>query len=270
MLVIIDNEHIFFLKIIFKVVFKYKKYKQGSYDMWENMIEIIDYLRNFNLFSIIFRLFLATLLSGCIGTERSKMGRAAGLRTHILVCVGATISAMTGQYLYEYYNLSGDVTRIAAQVISGIGFLGAGTILVKHKSIVTGLTTAACVWATGSIGIAVGYGFYEAAIIGGILILLTTWKLGVIDKKVNKNTWELNLYMEFENAKLLNNTLKEIEKKNCIIENINLVKSKTKTPNGIGAEMMLLINKNKDKEKIIEQLNDIENINFAISIYNNH
>ena len=238
--------------------------------MWDNLIEIINYLKEFNTCSIIFRLLLATLLSGFIGTERSKMGRAAGLRTHILVCIGATIVAMTGQYLYEYYDLTGDVTRIAAQVISGIGFLGAGTILVKNNSIGTGLTTAACVWATGAIGIAIGYGFYEAAIIGALLILFTTGKLGVIDKKVNKNTNEVNVYIEFENAKLLNSTLRQIEGLNCIIENINLTKAKTKNPNGIGAEFTLLTNKKNDKSKIIEQLNKIDNVNFAINTYNNY
>lgn len=238
--------------------------------MWNSIIEIINHLRNLSIYSILFRLILAVMLSGCIGTERSKMGRAAGLRTHILVCIGATIAAMTGQYLYEHYDLSGDITRIAAQVVSGIGFLGAGTILVKNNSIVTGLTTAACVWATGAIGIAIGYGFYEASIIGGILILLTTWKLGAIDKKVNKNVNEINIYIEFEDAKLLNNTLKQIEKLNCIIENVKLAKAKTKTPNGIGAEIILLVNKKKNKEKIVEQLNQIDNVNFAINTYQNY
>ena len=135
-------------------------------------------IRDFNTISIVVSIFLATALSAVMGFERGRRGRAAGLRTHILVCLGATLASMAGLYIKEYVDPTGDVSRIAAQVISGIGFLGAGTILVRNKSTITGLTTAACVWATGAIGICVGYGFYEAAIVATIITYLTIRFLG--------------------------------------------------------------------------------------------
>ena len=234
--------------------------------MIEVLDNIINCLRDFNIYSIIVRLFLATFLSAFIGFERSRMGRAAGLRTHILVCLGATIASMTGLYLQEYTNADVDVTRIAAQIVSGIGFLGAGTILIKNKSIVTGLTTAACVWATGTIGIAIGYGFYEAAIIGTILILFINGKLNNIDKKIRKDVLEVNAYIEFIDARHVNDTLEEIKNKGYVIESINFVKSKVNQPNSIASDMILHINKKEKVETVIKNINKIENINFGVNI----
>ena len=131
---------------------------------------------------IILRLFLAVLTGGLIGTERGRHGRAAGMRTHILVCLGATITAMTGIYVDSVMQ-NGDVMRLAAQVISGIGFLGAGMIVPKNGSIVKGLTTAAGVWATATIGIALGYGFYLGAGVCAAFFLLSTTLFGLFEKR---------------------------------------------------------------------------------------
>lgn len=228
-----------------------------------NVMIMVSFLRELNYVSIALRLFLAVILGGLVGIERSKSGRAAGLRTHILVCLGATIAAMTGVYINQVYG-SGDVSRIAAQVISGIGFISAGTILIKNKSVVIGLTTAACVWAVGTIGIAIGYGFYEAAIIGVLLIVFITKTLNALDSKLRHNMKEMAVYIEFANTSYLNNTLSAIKSMGVEIENISLEKTKTNAENGIGAELQIHINKNKDFDAFIEQLNKIENIVFAI------
>lgn len=225
--------------------------------------QIVDYLRDFNVYSIVMRLLLAALLSGIIGMERSKSNRAAGLRTHILVCLGATIAAMTGLYINKFCGGTGDMSRIAAQVISGIGFLGAGTILVKNQATIIGLTTAACVWTVGAIGIAVGYGFYEAAIIGTLLIFIITKYLSVVDKKLRHNMKEISVYIEFVNAKQLNATLTLIKNIGVVIDRIHLEKSKTNLPEGIGAEVILHF-KDKEIDALVEQLNEVENVNFAI------
>ncbi len=105
--------------------------------------EIMDLLHEVNVWSAGFRVLLALLLGGLIGLERGRHGRAAGLRTHILVCVGAAVAALVGLYSCQVLSLGGDAMRIGAQVISGIGFLGVGTILVRNRDKVTGLTTAA-------------------------------------------------------------------------------------------------------------------------------
>ncbi len=118
------------------------------------------------------KLGITTLLSGFIGYEREHSHRPAGFRTHILVAVGSALVMLTSVYIFESQGMSGDVTRMSAQVLSGIGFLGAGTILREGFS-VKGLTTAASLWAVACIGIAVGSGFYAGALVATIVIYLT-------------------------------------------------------------------------------------------------
>ncbi|MBI3322922.1 MAG: MgtC/SapB family protein [Candidatus Omnitrophica bacterium] len=122
---------------------------------------------------VVLRLLLASLLSGLVGLEREAKGRAAGLRTHVLVCMGSTLIMLTGVYMAAQYRgvLEVDPTRMAAQVISGIGFLGAGTI-IQFRDSVRGLTTAASVWAAGGIGVAVGTGFYLGAAAATVIVLV--------------------------------------------------------------------------------------------------
>lgn len=131
-----------------------------------------NYFRELNMQSIILRLVICTICGGAVGIEREWRHRTAGFKTHILVCLGAAVCMMTGQYVREYMKISGvDPTRIGAQVISGIGFLGVGTIIVTKNAKVKGLTTAAGLWVSACIGLAVGIGFYEIAILSTILVV---------------------------------------------------------------------------------------------------
>ena len=110
----------------------------------------------FNDVSVVIRLFAAAIMGGIIGSERGRHGRAAGVRTHILVCVGAATTSLTSLFLNNILGSQGDLARLSAQVISGIGFLGAGTILIRNSTVITGLTSAAGMWATAATGIAIG------------------------------------------------------------------------------------------------------------------
>lgn len=132
--------------------------------------DYFPFLSEPNIITLIVRTLLVLICAGIIGYDRNAHGAAAGLRTHILVCLGAMIAMSTGQYAAMHY--TADVTRIGAQVVSGIGFLGAGTIIVNKRHI-TGLTTAAGLWAAACIGLAIGIGFYEGAIIGTIAVYFT-------------------------------------------------------------------------------------------------
>lgn len=127
---------------------------------------------------VVLRLVLSVLLSGLVGLEREVKGRAAGFRTHILVCTGSALVMLTGIYLSESWHGTGgvDPTRLAAQVVSGIGFLGAGTI-IQFRDSVRGLTTAASVWAAGGIGLAVGAGFYVGAVSATLIVLVVLFLL---------------------------------------------------------------------------------------------
>ncbi len=149
-----------------------------------------------NYQQIIFRLILSTILSGIIGLERESIRRPAGFRTHILVCVGSTLATLVGLYVFECikYEAAIDPLRLSAQVISGIGFLGAGTI-IKEGSSVKGLTTAASLWAVASIGIAVGSGFYIGSIITTIIIFIALIVFTKLEDsiKLRRNYIKLNI-----------------------------------------------------------------------------
>ena len=173
--------------------------------------EIIGYLREFNLVSITLRLILAMLLGGTIGLERGKQGRAAGMRTHIFVCLGATLTTMIGFFAVQVMGSSGDPLRVAAQVISGIGFLGVGTILIKGRFQITGLTTAAGLWCAAAIGIALGAGFYEGALITFACSMLTVTIFWRVEYMLNKKYRRFGIYVEISSDKEVRRTIDFIQ-----------------------------------------------------------
>ena len=227
----------------------------------------IESMREFTFASIAFRLVLATVLSALMGSERGRRGRAAGLRTHILVCVGSAMAAMTGIYIVQDLQMSGDASRIAAQVISGIGFLGAGTILVKNGSTITGLTTAACVWATGAIGLAIGYGFYEAAVIATVITYLTIKLLSNFEHKYALLGKECNLYVEFTEANKLNDVIFKMKEHGYLVDSIALAPSKTNLPNSIAATLTIKTKKKVNVQDVLADVNKIDGVNFALVNY---
>ncbi|MFR8854661.1 MAG: MgtC/SapB family protein, partial [Oscillospiraceae bacterium] len=142
-------------------------------------MSIFDHIEGFfgelNMASVAVRLILATLLGSFVGMERAHKRYAAGIRTFALVCLGSALATMIGLYLGEISALGADVGRIPAQILCGIGFLGAGTIIVTERKQVKGLTTAAGLWVTATMGMAIGAGFVFAAIVCFVLIFLTTY-----------------------------------------------------------------------------------------------
>lgn len=139
-----------------------------------------DVLIELNEISITLRVFLSILVGGILGIERGSKNRPAGFRTYILVCLGASLVMMTNQFVFKVYGAS-DPTRLGAQVISGIGFLGAGTIILNGRNQVKGVTTAACLWTAACCGLAIGVGFYFGAIIGAVSTLFVLTTLHKID-----------------------------------------------------------------------------------------
>lgn len=150
--------------------------------------------------TILLRLALSVVLSGLIGQERENKNRPAGFRTHILVCVGSTIVMLTSEFVFQQYKgvANMDPARLGAQVISGIGFLGAGTI-IRDGGSVKGLTTAASLWSVACVGLAVGIGFYQGAIIGTILIYLTLFLLGKFGRAIENKASHLEICIDMEN-----------------------------------------------------------------------
>lgn len=153
------------------------------------------------------RLLISVIIGSLIGIEREKHGRAAGIRTHILVCLGSALTGLMSLYASEILGENGDVFRISAQVISGIGFLGAGMIILKGNNVIMGLTTAAGVWATGIIGIAIGYGFYAGAIIASVLFLTAITLFAKLEK--HKKATEV-IYIETDDMYRTNEIIKNV------------------------------------------------------------
>ena len=145
-------------------------------------------IREVTYLAVALRIFAAVVIGGLLGLERGMKNRAAGLRTYMLVCVGACVIMLTNQYIYQTYG-SGDPVRMGAQVVSGIGFLGAGTIIVTRRNQIKGLTTAAGLWASAGVGLALGIGFYEAAVTGAVAIFIIMTLLQKMDDRMQQR-WQ--------------------------------------------------------------------------------
>ena len=158
-------------------------------------------LREVTYLAVALRIFAAVIIGGVLGLERGMKNRPAGLRTYMLVCVGACVIMLTNQYIYQVFG-SGDPVRMGAQVVSGIGFLGAGTIIVTRRNQIKGLTTAAGLWSAAGVGLALGVGFYEAAIVGTFAVFFVMTLLQKMDNKLHRRSRQLEAYIELSTISL--------------------------------------------------------------------
>lgn len=218
------------------------------------------YLREINTLSIIIRLTLATICGGILGAERGRKKRPAGFRTHILVCIGAAIIMITSQYMSDVLKLSGDASRMGAQVISGIGFLGAGTIMVVGKNEVKGLTTAAGLWACACMGLAIGIGFYEGAIISCIFLYAVVTVLHKLDVYSRTHTKILDIYVELEEIVGISNFMKVVKADGTKITNVEVRKTEQHNQKLIGLTMTLTLAQKMDHSEYMMQLNNIDGV----------
>jgi putative Mg2+ transporter-C (MgtC) family protein len=177
------------------------------------MQAFIDYMHEINIVTVIVRIVIATIMGGFIGIERFKQGRAAGMRTHILVALGSALASMIGLFLSQELHMANDPTRIAAQVVSGIGFLGMGTILVKGRFQITGLTTAAGLWATAAIGLALGMGFYTGSIAAFVCAVLTITLMSKLEYILTKKYNRFGIYVEIKSDEYVRTAIDMLKEK---------------------------------------------------------
>ena len=229
------------------------------------MEAFIDYIRDFNLVTVILRLVCAAFCGGVIGIERGKQRRAAGLRTHILVSLGAALTATIGFYCISVLGISTDPLRVSAQVISGIGFLGVGTILLKGRFQITGLTTAAGLWVTAAIGLAFGVGFYEGGIITFIISVITVAILQRLERRINSKQANYGVYVEIkgdENVGTCVDFLKEAFKAHDI--QVTVPRSGIQNNVGIEASVIFLGGDKVSLDEVIGRLKQQSYVVFAI------
>lgn len=226
------------------------------------MQEILRILRDFNGWSVIARIVLAVLCGGLIGIERETKRRPAGYRTHTLVCLGATITMLTSQYLMTA-GWTTDPARLGAQVVAGIGFIGAGTIIVTRRRQVKGLTTAAGLWVSAIIGLAIGVGYYEAAILTTVFVIIAETVLSKIEWHIATKAKKLNLYIEYTTHECIGEVAEVIKQAGAGIMDIELTRSQGKDGAVMNAIFSIQLNK---KVKRHQMLLDVQRTKGVVSI----
>ena len=225
---------------------------------------MIDYLRQFNLASVLLRLTLAVVCGGLIGVNREHKRRPAGFRTYMLVCMGAALSMILGQYedamlhtllagSLEAVGKPSDVTRFGAQVINGIGFLGTGTILITEQREVKGLTTAAGLWATACMGLAIGAGFYEGVALSFACIFLSIKVLPYMELFLLSRSRNMNLYVELASLERLRDFIALMKAIDIQIFDVELDRKRA-AGGGVGVVFYLHLPKNQSHTKLLTDL----------------
>ena len=222
---------------------------------------VLAILEGVNLWSAILRIVLATVIGGIIGLDRGRHGRVAGARTHILVCLGAAVTTLVGFYTAEHLGFANDPLRMGAQVISGVGFLGVGTIVIRHQSQVKGLTTAAGLWTTACIGLAVGAGFYLVAVLSFAAVMITMSVLAHFEQRFRKQDIK-EYYIEMESMAKAKEFYQSIS---CRRVAVDIVAARSGLPGHVGME--LSVEDPALRKEIFEQLQADEEVAIAVPIH---
>ena len=227
-------------------------------------MELLSYLREFNTPSVLLRLTMAVLCGGMIGVNREHKRRPAGFRTYMLVCLGAALTMILGQYQHMMFGtvwkseqlmvgMTTDVTRFGAQVINGIGFLGTGTILITEQREVKGLTTAAGLWACACMGLAIGAGFYEGMLLGFGAIFLSIKVLPYIEGFLMARSRNMNLYVELTSLERLKDFITLTKAIGIQIFDVELDRKRV-AGGGVGVVLYLHLPKNQSHTKLLTDL----------------
>lgn len=235
------------------------------------MLEILDPLRQMSTASVLLRLLLAMFFGGMIGLERGRKRRAAGLRTYMLVCMGATLTVLLS--LYEFYMVTNswvdiaaelgmrtDVSRFAAQVINGIGFLGAGTIIVTGRQEVKGMTTAAGLWASACTGIAIGAGFYECVFLAFVLISLVIRVLPHVENYVVENARNMNIYVEFDSLDDVGEIINRIKAQDVQIFDVDIDHGRQEKFRNPSAVFSIRLNHKQAHTQVLAAISELESV----------
>ena len=233
------------------------------------MLTQLDFLREMSFASVAFRLVLAMFFGGMLGIERQTKRRPAGFRTYMLVCLGSTLTMLLGQYEYTQLLTSWaghateigtkiDVSRFGAQVINGIGFLGAGTIMVNGRKEVKGLTTAAGLWASACMGLAIGAGFYECVILGFAMIIAVARLLPRVEGIVIERARNMVLYVEFRSLDDMGKIINCIKDLDIQILEVNIQKGREEKSRNPGAVFSMRLGGKQPHTRVISTLSELE------------
>ena len=207
----------------------------------------------FDLLGITIRLLFALIVGLVIGIDREMKRRVAGIKTHILVCLGAAMVMITSQYMMLHFGEIADPARMGAQVVSGVGFLGVGTIIVTGRNQVRGLTTAASIWVCACVGLAAGIGFIEGVILVLLFLVFTLKIIGKLDRVVQKRAREFDFYIEFKDNKGLTTFVDQMRESGYKIVRLQI----GKCDNDEGSPNALVSIRVKGKENFSDFFNEL-------------
>ncbi|MBQ7896671.1 MAG: MgtC/SapB family protein [Oscillospiraceae bacterium] len=225
------------------------------------MLSIFDFARELTLGSVAFRLVLAVVCGGVIGIEREFKRRTAGFRTHILLCLGACVTILTSQYMFIELKMYTDVGRLGAQVVAGIGFMGAGSIIVTNSKRVRGLTTAAGMWISAIIGLVCGAGYVECALAATVMVLLLEIVFIKLESYFTRKIADVNLYVEYNSSKCIQQIVRIVKEKQITLSSMEI----TRIPSECGGNnYCAILTFQTDKEKLgsylKEKVSELENV----------
>ena len=216
--------------------------------------------REVTYLAVALRIVLAVLCGGALGLERGLKHRPAGMRTYMLVCVGACLIMLTNQYLFQVTQ-TGDPMRLGAQVVSGIGFLGAGTIVVTRYNRIKGLTTAAGLWSAAGVGLALGVGFYEAALVAGLAIFVVMTLLQRWDDNLHSKTRAVEIYVELADGTTVGSFIKTLRDMELSVSNIQMEQSATEN-DARGLIATLKAQKRCNHSELMEKIRQINGVRY--------
>ncbi len=218
-------------------------------------------LREVTYLAIVLRIAIAVICGGAIGLERGMKNRPAGMRTYMLVCVGSCLIMLTNQYIYQATQ-SGDPMRLGAQVVSGIGFLGAGTIIVTRHNQIKGLTTAAGLWSAAGVGLALGIGFYEAALTAGFAIFFVLTILQRWDDRMHSKTRIVEIYVELEEGTTVGYFIRGVRRLELEISDIQMEQDSTAERSIVGMIATLKAKKRCSHVALMENIRKIKGVKY--------
>ncbi|MCH3918415.1 MAG: MgtC/SapB family protein [Spirochaetia bacterium] len=228
---------------------------------------IFENLRDFTLYSAAIRLVSAMVCGGMIGVEREFKKRPAGFRTHMLICIGSALTTLTSQYIYVYLKLFTDLARLGAQVVAGMGFIGAGTIIITRKNNVKGLTTAAGLWTTAIIGLCLGAGYFEGGFLGTAIVLFAELVLSKIEYRRFKAYRETILYVETDRKGILKQVVEKLEQNGTKVVDIQM---NGKNKKHVTRTFLTIRQSRTDEVAKLEQcIRGIEGVLFAETLSDN-
>ena len=218
-------------------------------------LQPLDYL------SVVLRILLAAGIGCLIGLERERGNRPAGFRTYTLVSVGACLVMMTNQYMFSLYQ-SGDPARLGAQVISGVGFLGAGTILVTRDNRVRGLTTAAALWTSACVGLALGIGFYLGALIVGGILLVVMILLRPLNNVLQRKNGFMRLYAHFGSSDDIDVFLRECKVEKVAVSDMQPLMQKDADKGGLVLIVEMRNVPETDHERLVSKFSALHGVKY--------